>query len=158
MSHPWKHSRSGLMALWGTWSGWRCPCSLQGVWTRWSVKIPSNPNYSMSLWFRLHFPRVNSEPLLRPSYSFISVKWCTKPATGRRPARCNCPGVRPHGRLSRAVPTAGRQEPADVLAAMLGTSGAAYRPAEMGKMVTHADNSWLSGQKSTVVTRQEQAT
>jgi len=56
------------------------------------------------------------------------------------------------------VPTAGRQEPADVLAAMLGTSGAAYRPAEMGKMVTHADNSWLSGQKSTVVTRQEQAT
>ena len=52
----------------------------------------------------------------------------------------------------------GRQGPADALAAMLNTSGAAHGPAEMGKMVTHANNSRPSGQKRTVVTRHEQAT
>ena len=31
-SHPWKHSRSGWMGLWATWSCWRCPYSLQGMW------------------------------------------------------------------------------------------------------------------------------
>ena len=35
--------------LWETWSSCRCPCSLQGGWTRWSLKVPSNPNYSMIL-------------------------------------------------------------------------------------------------------------
>ena len=47
MPHPWKHSRPGWTGLWATWSCWRCPCSLQGVWTRWSLKVLSNPNYSM---------------------------------------------------------------------------------------------------------------
>jgi len=27
MPHPWKHSRSGWMGLWATWSSWRCPYS-----------------------------------------------------------------------------------------------------------------------------------
>ena len=37
MPHPWKHSRPGWTGLWTTWSGWRCPCSLQGDWARRSV-------------------------------------------------------------------------------------------------------------------------
>ena len=34
-------------AGWANWSSGRCPCSLQGGWTRWSLKVPSNPNHSM---------------------------------------------------------------------------------------------------------------
>ena len=51
MPHPWKHSRSGWMGLWATWSSWRCPCSLQGVRARWPLKVPSNTNHSTILWF-----------------------------------------------------------------------------------------------------------
>lgn len=43
----WKHARSGGIGLWAIWSGWRCPCSLQGSCTRWPLKIPSSSNYSM---------------------------------------------------------------------------------------------------------------
>ena len=50
MSHPWKHSRPGWTGLWATWSSWRCPCSLQGHWTRWSLKVASNSKHSVSLW------------------------------------------------------------------------------------------------------------
>ena len=50
MPHPWKHSRSGWMRLWATWSDWRCPCSFQAGWTRWPLKVPSNPTHSMILW------------------------------------------------------------------------------------------------------------
>ena len=39
-----------LDRLWATWSSWRCPCSLQGGWARWPLKVPSSPNYSMILW------------------------------------------------------------------------------------------------------------
>jgi len=44
MPYPWKHSRPSWMGLWATWSSWRCPCSLQGIWARWPVKAPSNPS------------------------------------------------------------------------------------------------------------------
>lgn len=43
MSHLWRLSRSGGTGLWATWYGWRCPCSVQGVWTRWPLKVPSEP-------------------------------------------------------------------------------------------------------------------
>jgi len=46
---PWRHSRSGWMGLWATWSSSRWPYSLQGSWTRWSYKVPSNSNDSMIL-------------------------------------------------------------------------------------------------------------
>lgn len=36
--------------VWGTWFGWRCPCWLQGHWTRWPINVASNPNYFMILW------------------------------------------------------------------------------------------------------------
>ena len=39
------------MGLWATWSSQRCPCSLQGGWTRWGLKVLSNPKHSMTLWF-----------------------------------------------------------------------------------------------------------
>ena len=39
------------MELWETWSSGRCPCSLQAGWTRWPLKVPSNPNHSMILCF-----------------------------------------------------------------------------------------------------------
>jgi len=51
LPHSWKHSRSGWTGFWATWSSWRCHCSLQDSWTRWSRKIPPNPNYSMILCF-----------------------------------------------------------------------------------------------------------
>jgi len=35
--------------VWVTHSSWRCPCSLQGSWTRWPLKVPSSPNYSIIL-------------------------------------------------------------------------------------------------------------
>lgn len=46
-----KHSSLGWMELWATWSSWTCLCLLQGGWTRWPLKVPSNPSYSMILWF-----------------------------------------------------------------------------------------------------------
>ena len=35
--------------LWATWSSCRCPCSLQGSWTRWPLKGLSNSSSSMIL-------------------------------------------------------------------------------------------------------------
>ena len=46
-----QHSRSGWTGLWATWSSWRWPCLLQGEWTTWPLKVPSNPKHSMVLWF-----------------------------------------------------------------------------------------------------------
>lgn len=43
----WKHGRSGGMGLWAMWSPWRCPCLLQGGWTRRPWNILSSSNYSM---------------------------------------------------------------------------------------------------------------
>lgn len=45
MPHPWKDWRSGRRGLWATWSSWRYHGSLQGPWTRWSLKVSSNPFY-----------------------------------------------------------------------------------------------------------------
>ena len=50
MPHHWRHSRSGWTGLWATRSSWRQPYSLQGGWTRWPLKVPSNSNYSVILW------------------------------------------------------------------------------------------------------------
>ena len=34
---------------------WRCPCSLQEGWTRWPLKVPSNPNCSVILrYYQFH--------------------------------------------------------------------------------------------------------
>lgn len=44
-------ARPGWPGLWGTWFGWRCPCSLRGCWTTWPLKVPFNPNCSLILWF-----------------------------------------------------------------------------------------------------------
>jgi len=41
--------KARLNRLRATWSSWRCPCSLQGSWTRWPLKVPSNPRHSMIL-------------------------------------------------------------------------------------------------------------
>ena len=37
----------GALSTW-----WSCgfPCSLQGSWTRWPLRVPSNSNKSMTLW------------------------------------------------------------------------------------------------------------
>ena len=43
-------ARSGWTGLWATWPSWRCPWLLSGGWTRWPLKVPSNPNYSTILW------------------------------------------------------------------------------------------------------------
>ena len=51
MPHPWKHPRSGWMGLRATWSRCRCPCSLQGRWTRWPLRDSSNSNEYMILFY-----------------------------------------------------------------------------------------------------------
>jgi len=45
MPHPWKHSKPGWTGPWAISSSGRCPCSLQGCWIRWPLKVPS------ILWF-----------------------------------------------------------------------------------------------------------
>ena len=47
----WRHSRRDWTRLWAAWSICGCPCSLQGSWTRWHLKVPSNSKRSMILWF-----------------------------------------------------------------------------------------------------------
>jgi len=37
------------MGFWTTWSSERCCCLWQCVWTRWSLKVRSNPNHSVIL-------------------------------------------------------------------------------------------------------------
>ena len=56
MACLWRHSRSGWMGLWAILSSCRCPCSLQGSWIRWPLRIPSNSNDSMILWISLENP------------------------------------------------------------------------------------------------------
>lgn len=64
MPHPWKHSRSGWTRLWAIWSGWRSSCSLQGGWTGWPLKVPSNPKYSVIVWHAsLGVPKATSSGL-----------------------------------------------------------------------------------------------
>ena len=81
MPHPWKHSRSGWTGLWATCSSWRCPCSLQGGWTRWPLKVPSNPNYSMilfcgSLLFQF-VTVVSPDAQLNKELEFLSHLFCS---------------------------------------------------------------------------------
>ena len=52
MPHPLMCSMPGWSALWATWSSGRCPCPWQEGWTRWSLKVPSNPKQSMILWWK----------------------------------------------------------------------------------------------------------
>ena len=47
MPHPWRHPSSGWCRLWATCLSCSCPCSMQGRWTRWPLKFPSNS----ILWF-----------------------------------------------------------------------------------------------------------
>lgn len=64
---------------------------------------------------------VNSELLLRPSCTFISVG--VEPRTGWRPAWCNYPGVEAYRCLSRGAPMTGREGSAGTLTVTLNTSG-----------------------------------
>ena len=49
MSHPWVLSRWGCIRPWATCSSYACPCSLQGSWTGWPLKVLSNSKDSMIL-------------------------------------------------------------------------------------------------------------
>lgn len=42
--------RLGWTGVWATCFSWRRPCSLQGCWTRWALKVPFKTNSSMILW------------------------------------------------------------------------------------------------------------
>lgn len=46
MSHPWRHSRSGWTGLWAPNRAVDVH-SLQGDWTRWPLRVPSNSNDPM---------------------------------------------------------------------------------------------------------------
>jgi len=52
MPHPWDHSRPGWTGLWAAWSGWRCPCSLQGLgWVASEGPFPPKPVHDSILRF-----------------------------------------------------------------------------------------------------------
>jgi len=79
MPHPWKHSRSGWMGLWSTWSSWRCPCSWQGGGARWSLKVPSCTNYALILW-QSHLQSIPWKPTRgQPLVTHILGDICEKP-------------------------------------------------------------------------------
>ena len=79
--HPWRHSRSGWMGLWAPWCGCRCPCSLQGSWITWPLRIPSNLNSSVILWSSVlpssstggHAPKTKSNELKRGTCNTESI-------------------------------------------------------------------------------------
>lgn len=63
--------------LWAQHGACRCPGSLQGSWTRWPLKLPSNSNKSMILWnisslFCFHF-----DLSISSSVSQIQPFWCS---------------------------------------------------------------------------------
>lgn len=49
---PWRHSRSGWIWLWASWLSCRHLCSLQGSCMGWPLRVPSNSENSMILWFK----------------------------------------------------------------------------------------------------------
>ena len=51
---PWRHTGSGWVGLWATLSVCRCPCSLQGSWMRWHLRVPSNSYKSMIRAYAFH--------------------------------------------------------------------------------------------------------
>ena len=66
----------------------RCPCSLQGNWTRWPLRVPSNSSNSTILfcfWIMSHDMEVSSGPLL---FGITSVS-----AGRRKPPSPNKPGL-----------------------------------------------------------------
>jgi len=61
------------MGLWATWSSWRHPCLLQGDWTTWPLKVPSNPNSSIMLGYDL----LTCERLMNMTvHNFKSLRRC----------------------------------------------------------------------------------
>ena len=44
-------SKVRMEGHWAPWLSCRHPCSLQGSWTRWPLRVPSNSNDSVILWF-----------------------------------------------------------------------------------------------------------
>jgi len=46
-----KGERNCWIKPWATWYSCACPCLLQGSWTRWPLKVPSNSKGSMILWW-----------------------------------------------------------------------------------------------------------
>lgn len=74
--HPWKHSVSGWMGLWATCFGQRCPCSLQGHWTGWALKVLSDPNHPMTSWsYTLCFQRMFSVLWFQMTFCGIWSRW-----------------------------------------------------------------------------------
>ena len=49
LPHPWTLWRWGWIRPWATWYNCTCVCSLQGSWTGWPLKVPSNLKDSMIL-------------------------------------------------------------------------------------------------------------
>ena len=45
-------SRGKLEGVLSIWLSCGCPCSLQGSWTRWPLKVPSNSKHSVILFFK----------------------------------------------------------------------------------------------------------
>ena len=67
------------MALWATWSSWRCPHSLQGCWARWPLR--SLPTRSI-LWFYDNLHLLNYSIILHgvcaQSKTFPTLIWVSK--------------------------------------------------------------------------------
>ena len=74
------HALTDIDTQWATLSSWWCPCSLQGGWARWPLKVPSNPNHPMILWL---YDKI-------PPGAFSSPGWRV-PALSAFPHRTDAP-------------------------------------------------------------------
>ena len=68
-----------LSWLWASWSSCRCPCSFQGSWIRWPLKVSSNSNNSMTPWFPFNSLHSSMYLFLKPRNSCKITVWknCT---------------------------------------------------------------------------------
>lgn len=78
MPLPWKHWRPGWMGLWATWS-------IAGGWNEVILKVPSNPNHPMILWFydidvKCSEWNAHSSPPIPPQHLPQRLTWHFLPA------------------------------------------------------------------------------
>lgn len=63
---------------WATWSSERGPCSYQGDWIRWSLKVPPHPNCSVILWLLHKFRFYFQVSICQPSQHKFLLSNCQK--------------------------------------------------------------------------------
>jgi len=84
MLRPWRLTRPGWTRLWATWSSCGWPCTLQGSWTRWHLKVFSNPEDSMFLQLKYRYMKDQQGSLNHFQISFV-IFWNSENSLPRFP-------------------------------------------------------------------------